>query len=126
MADIKKGLFYTKTHEWVKVEGDVAYIGLTAFAASELGDIIYFEGPDAEDVAQGAECGVVESVKSASDIYSPVSGKVLEVNEAVVDSPELINEDPYGAWLIKVELYSEEELKKLLSAEAYEKELANA
>ncbi|HHU21100.1 MAG TPA: glycine cleavage system protein GcvH [Acholeplasma sp.] len=126
MVDIKKGLFYTKTHEWVKVEGGEAYIGLTAFAASELGDIVYFEGPDTDDVAQGAECGVVESVKSASDIYSPVSGKVLEVNEAVVDSPELINEDPYGAWLIKVELDSKEELKKLLSAEDYEKELANA
>ena len=121
MADIKKGLFYTKTHEWVKVEGDVAYIGLTAFAASELGDIIYFEGPDADDVAQGAECGVVESVKSASDIYSPVSGKVLEVNEAVLDSPELINEDPYGNWIIEIEITNADELTNLLTSSEYKK-----
>ena len=101
-----KELKYTKTHEWVKVEGDVATIGVTDYAQNELGDITYLELPDSGEVVSGGEpFGVVESVKAASDVNSPVDGEVLERNEDAISAPDVVNSSPYdGAWLIKVKL----------------------
>jgi len=112
---------YTETHEWVRVEDGVATIGLTFHAQSELGDIVYLELPEVgKEVKAGGELGVVESVKAASDIYAPLSGKVVEVNAAVASEPSLVNRDPYGAgWLVKVQLNDLSELTKLKDAAAY-------
>jgi glycine cleavage system H protein len=121
MAEVLEGLRYTRTHEWVRVEGDVAVVGVTDFAQSELGDITYLELPEPGTVVkQGESMGVIESVKAASDIYAPVSGEVVEVNRSVVDSPELVNKSPYDeAWLAKVRLSAPEELERLMDAAAY-------
>lgn len=114
-------LKYSKEHEWVRVEGDVAVIGITEFAQDELGDIVYVEQPKVGDpVRQNEQFGVVESVKTVSDLYSPVSGEVVEVNDEVSSSPELINKDPHGAgWIIKVKVSDSAELDNLLSADDY-------
>jgi glycine cleavage system H protein len=114
-------LRYTRTHEWVRVEGDVAVVGVTDFAQSELGDITYLELPEPGTVVkQGESMGVIESVKAASDIYAPVSGEVVEANRSVVDSPELVNKSPYDeAWLAKIRLSAAEELERLMDAAAY-------
>src|SRR3954453_6053860 len=114
-------LKYSKEHEWVRLEGDVAVIGITEFAQDELGDIVYVEQPKVGDkVSQNEQFGVVESVKTVSDLYSPVSGEVVEVNEDVTGSPENINKDPYGTgWIIKVKTSDNAELDSLLTAEAY-------
>lgn len=113
-----KELLYTKSHEWVKLEGDVAVIGLTDFAQDQLGDLVFVNLPEAgETMEAGAVFADVESVKAVSDVYSPVSGTVEEINEELLDAPEKINEDPYGAWLVKVKDVTEKE--ELLSAEAY-------
>lgn len=119
---------FTKTHEWVKVEGDVAVIGLTDFAQSELGDITYLELPSVGTrLTKSESLGVVESVKAASDIYAPVSGEVIEENEAAVTTPEVINASPWDdAWLIKVKVEDASQLDELLDADAYEKLLAES
>ena len=123
MSKILKELKYAKSHEWVKVEGDIATIGITDYAQHSLGSIVYVEGGEVGDtVEQFGEFGAVESVKAASDIMSPVSGEILEVNEEVIDNPELINEDPYANWIIKVKVNDLAELHELLSAEEYEGE----
>ena len=120
MSKIIEGLLYSESHEWVKVEGNVAVIGVSDFAQSELGDITYVEMPDIDsEIAAGESFGALESVKASSELYSPVSGKVVETNSEVEDSPELINEDPYASWIIKVEMSDASELSKLLSPAAY-------
>ncbi|CAD7360364.1 MULTISPECIES: glycine cleavage system protein GcvH [Staphylococcus] len=115
-------LKYSKEHEWVKVEGQTATIGITDFAQSELGDIVFVELPEVEDeLTEGETFGSVESVKTVSELYSPVSGKVIEVNEGLEDEPEAVNESPYEkAWMVKVELSDESQLDALLSAADYE------
>ena len=113
-------LLYSKDHEWVKVEGDKAYIGITDYAQHSLGDIVFVELPgEGTDFGMGDTFGVVESVKAASDLYCPVSGKVLEINTTLEDNPELLNSDAYANWIIAIELKDKEELTKLLNAEAY-------
>ena len=120
MAKVIEGLFYTESHEYVKVEGNIGYVVISDYAQHQLGNVVYVDMPEAGDeVTAGEEFGAVESVKAASDLISPVSGTVLEINEALEDSPELINEDAYENWIMKVELSDPEELKKLLSAAAY-------
>jgi glycine cleavage system H protein len=118
-------LKYSKEHEWVKVSGNSATIGITHHAQDKLGDVVFVELPDTgKAFKQMAEFGVVESVKTVSTLYCPISGKVIEVNKALVKNPELINEDPYGrGWIIKIEMTSPADLNKLLSAEGYQKSL---
>lgn len=121
--EFPKDLKYTKEHEWVKVEGNIATVGITDYAQDSLGDVVYVELPqEGATVTKHEPFGVVESVKAVSDLYSPLSGSVTEVNDAIVDSPEAINEDPYGdAWMIKVEISSDSDLGDLLSADEYQK-----
>lgn len=121
MGLIPQDLKYTKEHEWVRVEGKRAIIGITDFAQEELGDVVFVELPQVGDqVEQNAAFGTVESVKTVSDLYAPVSGKIVEINEQLSDSPEWVNQDPYGkGWMIVVEMADEEELERLLTAEAY-------
>ena len=120
--EFPQDLKYTKEHEWVKVDGDIATIGITDYAQDSLGDVVYVELPqEGGSVTKNEPFGVVESVKAVSDLYSPVSGTVAEVNDAIIDSPEAVNDDPYGdAWMIKVELSSPDELDDLLSADDYQ------
>lgn len=120
MSTIQEGLFYTEDHEWVRLEGNTVSIGITDFAQSSLGDIVFVELPeDGSDVSAGDSFGVVESIKSVSDLYSPVSGKVLEKNTPVEETPELINQQPFDAWLIKVEVQNTDEVTKLMDSQAY-------
>jgi len=120
MSKVIDGLLYSESHEWVKVDGKVAIIGVSDFAQSEMGDITYVDMPDVDDtVAKGEEFGALESVKASSELYSPVSGTVIAVNSALEDQPELINEDAYSAWIIKVEMSDITELESLLTAAAY-------
>ena len=120
------GLSYSKEHEWVRVDGSRATIGITSFAADELGDIVFVELPEAgAGLSQFGTFGVVESVKAVSDLYAPVSGEVVEVNEALRDAPELLNADPFGeGWIAKVELADPGELDNLMDADAYAAETA--
>lgn len=117
-----KELKYSEDHEWVKVEGNTATIGITEFAQSELGDIVFVELPEADDeIAKGDSFGSVESVKTVSELYAPVDGKIVEINEELEDSPELVNESPFeGAWMVKVELTDESQLEELMDADAYD------
>lgn len=116
-----ENLLYSKDHEWVKIEGDKAYIGITDYAQHSLGDIVFVELPEVGlEISAGETFGVVESVKAASDLLMPVNGKVLEINEELIDSPELVNEDAYVNWMIAVELTNKEDLKELLNNKAYE------
>ncbi len=119
--DFPQDLKYTKEHEWIKEEGGSVVIGVTDYAQDSLGDIVYVELPaEGADVTKDEPFGVVESVKAVSDLYSPVSGTVLEVNDSIVDSPEVINDEPYGdAWMLKIELADPAELDGLLSVEEY-------
>ena len=120
MAKVIEGLYYSESHEYVKVEGEYGYIGITDYAQNALGNVVYVDMPDVDDeVEAGEEFGAVESVKAASDLISPVSGVVVEVNEALADSPELLNADAYGNWIIKVELTDKTELDNLMDADAY-------
>ena len=114
-------LHYTKDHEWIRVEGDVAYVGITDHAQKELGDIVYVDIDTLDkDVAQHAVFGTVEAVKTVSDLFSPLTGTVLEVNTKLGDSPETVNSDPYGdGWMVKISIAKPEELGELLTAEAY-------
>ncbi|HCZ2051865.1 TPA: glycine cleavage system protein GcvH [Staphylococcus aureus] len=116
-------LKYSKEHEWVKVEGNVATIGITEYAQSELGDIVFVELPETDDeINEGDTFGSVESVKTVSELYAPISGKVVEVNEELEDSPEFVNESPYEkAWIVKVEISDESQIEALLTAEKYSK-----
>lgn len=117
--ELREGLKYSKSHEWVKEEGEEIVIGLTDFAQSELGDLVFVNLPEVGDeVTAGEAFADVESVKAVSDVYSPVSGEVSEINEELLDAPELINESPYEAWLVRVKNISGQE--ELLSAEEYE------
>ena len=120
MSKILEGLKYSESHEWVRVEGDVAYIGVTDFAQKEMGDITYVDMPEeGDDVLAGEEFGALESVKASSELISPVSGTVLSVNAALFDNPEKVNEDAYGAWIIKVALSTPSQVDALMSAAAY-------
>lgn len=122
MSKVLEGLKYAESHEWVKVEGDIAVIGISDFAQHSMGDLSYVDMPSVGDeVTAGEEFGAVESVKAASDLISPVSGTVIEVNEALEDEPELLNEDPYANWIIKVQMSEPGEVDSLLDAAAYEK-----
>ena len=121
MAKVIEGLYYSESHEYVKVEGDFAYISITDYAQHALGNVVYVDMPEVDDeVEAGEDFGAVESVKAASDLVSPVSGTVVEVNEALEDKPELINEDAFANWIMKVELSDKEELDNLMDAAAYE------
>ncbi len=124
--NLPKDLKYSNDHEWIKVEGNVAVIGITDYAQDSLGDIVFLELPDVEtELSQGDTFGVVESVKSVSDLFTPVSGKVIETHEDIIDAPETINSDPYGVgWMIKVELSDNSEIEALYDAASYEKFLA--
>lgn len=120
MSKIINGLKYSETHEWVKIEGDIAIIGVTDYAQKEMGDITYVDMPDAGEVVEKEEeFGALESVKASSDLFSPVSGTVVERNDALEDAPELVNEDPYGNWIIKVQMRNPAELDELMDAEGY-------
>jgi glycine cleavage system H protein len=121
--DFPKDLKYTEEHEWVKVEGNIATVGVTDYAQDSLGDVVYVELPqEGGSVTKNEPFGVVESVKAVSDLYAPVSGSVAEVNDAIIDNPEVINEDPYGdAWMIKVEISNLGELNELLTSDEYQK-----
>ena len=122
MSKIIEGLKYSETHEWVKVEGNVAIVGVSDYAQKEMGDITYVDMPDVDDeVSKDEEFGALESVKASSDLVSPVSGVVVEKHEALEDAPELINQDPYENWIIKVEMSDASELDALLDAAGYAK-----
>mgnify|MGYP000452870027 CR=1 FL=1 len=123
MSNVPAELKYTKSHEWVRLDDDgLATVGITDHAQELLGDLVFVELPEVgADLGIGAECAVVESVKAASDVYSPVSGEVIEVNEDLVDSPEMVNEQPYdGGWIYKLKLSNASELDGLLNEEAYQ------
>lgn len=122
---VEKGLLYTKDHEWVKVEGEEAYIGLADYAQSNLGDIVYVELPDAGDEIEAEEeLASVESVKAAAEVFSPISGEVLEANEELDDDPALLNADPYANWIVKLSIKDKAELDGLMDDKAYEEFLA--
>ena len=122
MAKVLDTLRYSESHEWVKIDGDIATVGVSDYAQSEMGDITYVDMPDTdEEIAAGEEFGALESVKSSSDLYSPVSGTIVETNSEVEDSPELINEDAYKNWIIKVRMSNPSEVDGLLDAAAYAK-----
>ena len=121
MSKIVEGLLYSEDHEWIKVEGNVATIGVTDHAQDQLGEIVYVELPEVDDeFSAGDAFGVIESVKAASDSFLPVSGKIIEVNEALDDEPGLVNEDAYANWIVKVELSDTSELDSLMDAAKYE------
>jgi len=113
---------YSREHEWVKVEGDVCVIGITEFAQQELGEVVFVELPETGQVFNsGDELGTIESVKAVAEVYTPVAGEVLEINDAVIEDPELLNEDPHGeGWLIRLRFSSASDLKELMNAEKYE------
>jgi len=119
--NIPVDLLYTEDHEWVKVEGDEAYIGITDFAQSELGDIVFIEVETVdEELDKGDTFGTIEAVKTVSDLFMPIAGTVLELNEALEDTPEIINKDSYGeGWIIKIKISDPGELDKLIDANAY-------
>jgi len=120
MAKVLEGLYYSESHEYVRVEGDFGYIGITDYAQNALGNVVYVDMPEVDDeVSAGEEFGAVESVKAASDLMSPVTGVVVEVNEALEDQPELINSDAYENWIIKVTIADKSELNDLMDAKAY-------
>ena len=121
MAKVIEGLFYSESHEYVKVEGDFAYVGITDYAQHALGNVVYVDMPEVDDEVEADEdFGAVESVKAASDLISPVSGTVVEVNEALEDKPELLNEDAFENWIMKVQMSDKSELDALMDAAAYE------
>lgn len=123
MSDVPSELHYTKSHEWIEVAGDgTVTVGVTDYAQQALGDLVFVELPEVGgNVEAGDACAVVESVKVASDVYAPLAGEVVEVNEQLADSPELVNEDPYGeGWLFKLSVTDEDAIEKLLNADAYQ------
>lgn len=121
MARFIEGLYYSESHEFVKIEGEYGYIGITDYAQNALGNVVYVDMPEVDDdITAGEEFGAVESVKAASDLNAPVSGTVVEVNTALEDTPELINQDAFANWIIKVKLSDPSELESLMDAKAYE------
>jgi glycine cleavage system H protein len=121
MAKVIEGLYYSESHEFVRVEGNYGFIGITDYAQNALGNVVYVDMPEVDDeVTAGEEFGAVESVKAASDLFAPVSGTVVEINEALEDQPELINQDAFENWIIKVELSDKSELDALMDAATYE------
>ena len=121
MAKVIDGLYYSESHEYVRVDGEYGYIGITDYAQNELGNVVYVDMPEVDDeLTAGEEFGAVESTKAASDLNAPVSGTVVEVNSALDDSPELINQDAYANWIVKVKLSDPTELDGLMDANAYE------
>ena len=121
MSKIIEGLLYSESHEWVKVDGNVAIIGVSDFAQEEMGDITYVDLPsEGDEVNAGEDFGALESVKASSELYSPVSGTIVAVNTELEDAPEKVNEDPYTSWIIKVEMSDKKELDSLMNAAAYE------
>ena len=126
MAKTVEGLYYSESHEWVKVEGNVAIVGITDFAQHAMGDLSYVDMPEVDDeFEKGEEFGAVESVKAASDLFCPVSGTVVEINEAPEAAPALLNEDAFANWIMKVEMSDPSELESLMDAAAYEAMCAN-
>lgn len=126
MSKVLNGLYYSESHEWVKVEGNTAIVGITDYAQHALGNIVYVDMPEVDDeVTKDEDFGAVESTKAASDLISPVSGNVIEINEALEDAPELINEDAFENWIMKVEMSDASELESLMDAAAYEAFCAN-
>ena len=122
MAKLVEGLFYSKSHEYVRIEGEYGYVGITDYAQDQLGNVVYVDMPEVGDeVSAGSEFGAVESVKAASDLISPVSGEIVEINEALEDQPELINQDAFENWIMKVKLSNPSETDALMDAQAYEK-----
>lgn len=120
MSKVIEGLYYAESHEYVKVDGDYGYIGITDYAQHALGNIVYVDMPEVDDeVEAGEDFGAVESVKAASDLISPVSGTVVEINDALEDNPELINKDAFANWIIKISLSDKSELENLMDAAAY-------
>ncbi len=120
MAEVKEGLLYSESHEWVKVEGSIAVIGVSDFAQAEMGDITYVDLPsEGDEFEKGEDFGALESVKASSDLYAPVSGSVVAVNDSLEEAPEKINEDPYGAWIIKIEMSNPAELDELMAPAVY-------
>ncbi|MGX8695304.1 MAG: glycine cleavage system protein GcvH [Prevotella sp.] len=120
MAKVIEGLYYSESHEYVRVEGEYGYIGISDYAQHALGNVVYVDMPEVDDeIEAGEDFGAVESVKAASDLIAPVSGVVVEVNEALEDQPELLNQDSYENWIIKVELSDSTELDNLMDAQAY-------
>lgn len=120
MAKFEEGLLYSESHEYIRVEGEYGFIGISDYAQHALGNVVYVDMPEVDDeVTAGEEFGAVESVKAASDLISPVSGTVIEVNEALEDQPELLNEDAFGNWIIKVQFSDPSELDNLMDVEAY-------
>ena len=124
--NIPANLKYTKDHEWIKVEGNVGTIGITEYAQGELGDIVYVDiNPDLAEVTMGETFGTIEAVKTVSDLYAPVTGKVIELNKRLNDEPQQVNSDPYGeGWIIKVEIADASQLNELLDAAGYEAQIA--
>jgi len=121
---VLKDLYYTKDHEWLRVDGDEAYIGITDFTQDSLGDIVYVELPEVDDEFNKEEAfAAVESVKAASDVYMPVDGRIVEVNEALLDEPNLLNDDPYKNWIVKIEIADKSQLDELMTSDDYEKYL---
>lgn len=117
--------YYLPSHEYVRVDGNIGYIGITPYAAKQLGNVVFVDMPEmGDDITAGDEFGAIESVKAASDLYAPVSGAVVEINEHLLDNPRLVNEDPVANWIVKVELTDPEELSKLLSEDEYNKLIA--
>lgn len=120
MSTVLDGLYYSESHEWLKVEGEFGYIGFTDYAQHQLGNVVYVDLPEVDDeLNQGEEFGAVESVKAASDLLSPISGIVVEINDKLEDEPELLNEDAFGNWICKVKINDKSELDSLMNAEAY-------
>ena len=120
MSTVLDGLYYSESHEWLKVEGEFGYIGITDYAQHQLGNVVYVDLPEVDDeLNQGEEFGAVESVKAASDLLSPISGIVVENNDKLEDEPELLNEDAFGNWICKVKINDKSELDSLMNAEAY-------
>ena len=120
MTKVVEGLYYSESHEFVKVAGNVGYIGITDYAQHALGNIVYVDMPEVDEIEVDEDFGAIESVKAASDLKAPVSGKVLEINEALEDEPGLLNKDAFDNWIIKVELSDTSELKDLMDSKAYE------
>lgn len=119
-------MYYLPSHEYARVEGNIAYIGISKYAADQLGNVVYVDMPETDDdTVAGEEFGAIESVKAASDLFAPVSGAIIEINEELIDNPRLINEDPEKHWIIKVEMNDPAELDKLLSPETYAELCAN-
>lgn len=121
MAKVIEGLYYSESHEYVRVEGEYGYVGITDYAQHQLGNVVYVDMPEVDDdVTAGEEFGAVESVKAASDLISPISGTVVEINEVLEDEPEQINKDAFANWIMKVKISDASELEGLMSASQYE------